>query len=251
MLNKTIQYLKKSWYQILRFITPAAYTAFFILGAQTKNIVVMLILMGSALLGGAFFCGWLCPFGFTQEVIGKLARLLKLPRLQLPAKVEKGLRFLRYILFAVSMTGVGFVMFLQSPYGSYMGAVNLNTSYVTTAAWVLLGAFLALSFFVDRPFCRYVCPEGARYGIVSMARIFTIKRDEAKCVSCGKCDNKCPAQINVSKTKAVRNGQCINCFECISACPVKGTLSYGWAFGSKQNKINNPETENTGTEESA
>lgn len=237
--------LNLKWYQIMRIILPLSYAAFIVLGLMGKNIAIMLTLMGTALFGGAYFCGWLCPFGFLQEWFAKLGRLLKLPHLRVAAKFEKWLRFSRYILFGLSTAGVGFTIFLLSPYGSFMGLLTQNVSYITSATWILLGAFLTLSLFVDRPFCRYFCSEGARYGIVSLGRIFTINRKEENCISCGKCNKKCPVQIEVSTKKHVRNAQCINCFECIAACPVDNTLSYGWAF-NKSRKIEekpNNETE--------
>ena len=232
-----LKLLKKiKWYRAVRAVLPVAYTALLLKGYVTKNIVIMLILMGATLLGGAWFCGWLCPFGFAQDWLGRLARVLRLPRLRIPAAIEKYFRFLRYILLALSFTGLALVLFMQTPYGSFMGLVDQNLSVITQGAWILLGVFLALSLFVDRPFCRYFCPEGARYGVISLARVFTIKRDRNKCVSCGKCDKSCPMQIEISKQPEVRNAQCINCFECIAACPVKGTLSYGWAFSDKKKK---------------
>ncbi len=227
---------KMKWNRSLRgvrAVLPIAYTALLLNGLVTKNIVIMLVLMGSTLLGGAWFCGWLCPFGFAQDWTARVARFLRIPRLRIPVGIEKYFRFLRYVLLALSFTGLAFVLFVQTPYGSAMGLVDRNLSFVTQGAWILLGAFLFLSLFVDRPFCRYFCPEGARYGLISLARVFTIKRDESKCVSCGSCDRRCPAQIEVSGSSEVRNAQCINCFECIAACPVKGTLSYGWAFSKK------------------
>ncbi len=223
------------WYQILRIIIPLVYAGLMILGIMSKSITIMMVLMGSALLGGAFYCGWFCPFGAVQEWLAKTARFLNIPRLRVPEKIEKWLRFTRYILLGLSIGGFAFVLFLLSPYGSFFGLMMSNVVYISTIAWILLGVFFILSLFIDRPFCRYFCSEGARYGIVSLARIFTIRRDEERCVSCKICDNSCPVQVSVSNKRNVRNSQCINCFECIAVCPVENTLSYGWAFSKKKN----------------
>jgi ferredoxin-type protein NapH len=114
-----------------------------------------------------------------------------------------------YFLLGLSFFGIAVVLIAQSPYASFMGIVDWNMSYITNTAWILLGILLGLSLFIDRPFCRYLCPEGARYGIISLARIFTITRDEEKCVSCKKCDKVCPSQIEVSQHPEVRNAQCV------------------------------------------
>lgn len=224
---------KIKWYRLLRGLLPLIYTVLLIQGYMTKSLVFMIILLGSTLLSGAWFCGWLCPFGFAQEWLGKLGRLFHIPRLRIPAKAVKWVNLTRYILFALSFLGIGVILLAQSPYGSFMGVVDWNLSFITKTAWILLASFLALSLTIDRPFCRYFCPEGARYGIFSLARVFTITRDEKKCISCKKCDAKCPSQIEVSRYLSVRNAQCINCMECIAACPVKGTLQFGWAFKKK------------------
>ncbi len=217
---------KIRWYQLVRPLLPAAYTALLTLGFMSKSLPYMIIILGTTVLGGAWFCGWLCPFGFAQEWLGKLGRALRIPRLRIPDKADRWLRLTRYILLGLSFAGFSVILLAQSPYGSFMGVINLNTSFITQTAWILLASFMTASLIIDRPFCRYFCPEGARYGILSLTRIFTITRNEKACVSCGKCDKICPSQIPVSSYRHVRSAQCINCMECIAACPVKGTLQF-------------------------
>lgn len=87
-----------------------------------------------------------------------------------------------------------------------------------------------LSFFVDRPFCNYLCTEGARYGILGKLRLFSIKRENSSCVNCQKCNKVCPMNIEVSKSEVVQDPQCISCLNCIESCPVKNTLKVGSVF---------------------
>ena len=220
-------------YKAAKFFLPIVYTLVLISGITGRSFAVIAALMGSALIAGAFFCGWLCPFGFVQEMLGKLGRKLKLPHLKIPADVEKWLRFSRYILLGLTFTGLGLILFIAGPYGTFMGVISMTVSRITIAAWILFSTVLASSVFIDRPFCRYACTEGAQYGIAGMARIFTVKRNTDNCFNCGACDRKCPVQIKISDKKNIRNVQCINCFECIKACPSEGALTYGNIF-SKQ-----------------
>ena len=95
------------------------------------------------------------------------------------------------------------------------------------SAFAIMGGFLVIYLFFESPFSNYDCSEGIKFGVASLTRLFTIKRNAATCVNCQRCNQACPMNIQVSAGKSVRNAQCINCFSCIAACPSNGTLSYG------------------------
>lgn len=227
---------KITWYQILRLIFQAVYLAATFFALIGRNFTVAISLMAIALVSGAWFCGWLCPFGMIQEWLGRLGNRLFGRKFRVPQQVEKYLRYLRYILLAAGMAGLLFLGFLSSPYNTALGLISGTAQTITLTAWLLLGLFLAASLVIDRPFCRYFCTEGARYGVLSLARMFTIRRDEQSCISCDACDRACPSQIKIASKRQVRDAQCINCMECISACPRPGTLSFGFAFTGKKDK---------------
>ncbi|MBN2625601.1 MAG: 4Fe-4S binding protein [Spirochaetales bacterium] len=233
--------MKTRWYGIARKITPLFFGGLLFFGILYQNYIMIMALMASSLLFGAFHCGWICPFGYLQEMLGLLGRKLRLPLITVPGKIDRFLRFFRYILMALSFLGLGIVYFLNTPFTATMGFLSGSAGAVTGGIGALWGSFLVLSLFTERAFCRYICAEGARHGILSMARIVTIKRDGDSCIDCGACDRACPMGITVSAVKQVRNGQCINCFECLQACPMNKkskTLSYGWAFGKPPKKLN-------------
>ena len=96
--------------------------------------------------------------------------------------------------------------------------------------WGIIIFYGILSFFVDRPFCNYLCTEGARYGLLGRLRLFSIKRNESSCINCKKCDRICPMNIEVSKENVVQDSQCISCFNCIESCPQKDTLKIKKVF---------------------
>lgn len=107
---------------------------------------------------------------------------------------------------------------------------------ISISAIVIMCIFVFLAIFFDRPFCNYFCYEGAKYGLMSYFRVFTIKRDESKCVNCKKCDTVCPMNIEVSKCINLSSLQCINCFQCVANCPIQGTLNFGKIHLSKNRK---------------
>jgi len=78
-------------------------------------------------------------------------------------------------------------------------------------------AVLLLSLFYDRFFCKYLCPAGALYGIITKISPFKVKRNP--CIDCGKCTKNCPMNIDVAKSTTVKSAECIDCGTCINVCP--------------------------------
>ncbi len=51
--------------------------------------------------GRATFCGWLCPFGALQELVARIAKLLRVPRLRLRTALDARLKAIKYVLLAI------------------------------------------------------------------------------------------------------------------------------------------------------
>lgn len=215
-------------YQWVRLGTQVAFAAATVFALVRMDFVLLLVFLAAAALTGAWFCGWLCPLGTTQEWLGRLGKRLIGRRLRLPRRVERFAAWFRYVLLGLSLAGIGWLAVASAPYQTFTGLLAGHTAYVSVLSWVLLGAFLALSLLVDRPFCRYFCVEGAQHGAASMLRLFTIRRDAGACTVCRACDRACPSQIAVSRASHVRSPQCLNCLECMSACPRRGALRFGF-----------------------
>jgi len=92
----------------------------------------------------------------------------------------------------------------------------------------VLGLTLIGSLFIERPWCKYLCPLGALLGIFNLFRIVKLKRNENTCINCKACDRVCPMNINVSTSKVVSDHQCISCLLCTDemACPVSNSLNF-------------------------
>ena len=137
------------------------------------------------------------------------------------------LRYLRYVVLAVVIYQTAIAAKLVfAEVDPYYALFNFFTGEVAwTAILVLLGV-MVLSLLVERPWCKYLCPYGALLGLFNLIRVFPVRRHEATCIDCKKCDAACPMQIKVSTGKAVRDHQCISCHECLSgvACPVENTV---------------------------
>ena len=195
-------------------------------------VVGFLMIVGA--LGGRFICGWLCPFGLVQDLLYKIPFVKKLRRL--PG--ERFLKLLRYVLlvgfvillplFAVDAFGQGSPWFCKyvCPSGTLMGGIPLltmNEQLRSAAGWLfawkgfLLLALVLLSILVYRPFCRYLCPLGAVYGLCNPISLYRFKIDEEKCTRCKACQRACGLDIPVyDKPNSV---DCIRCGKCKAVCP--------------------------------
>ena len=204
----------------------------FVKKIHESSLVLMLIVFASAILMGPLFCGWICPFGTFQEFVGRIGRRLfprKFNRF-IPAKFDRYLRFLRYILLiqVLYMTArSGEILF--AGIDPYYALFQFWTGEVAISALIVLGVVMTLSLFVERPFCKYACPYGAVLGIFNLFRIIPLKRNSKSCIHCKKCDKTCPMNITVSTGDSIRNHQCISCYQCTSSggvCPVPSTVEF-------------------------
>ena len=92
-------------------------------------------------------------------------------------------------------------------------------------AFAFLAAILVSAFFLGRTFCKYLCPAGAWYALLSKLSPNRVLRNEGSCIGCGLCSKACPMNIDVAHSKKVKSAECIGCRECVNACPQKGALS--------------------------
>jgi len=180
---------------------------------------------------GPVICGWVCPFGSFQEWTTRLVRKITGKKLlfHIPEKIDKYLRFTRYIvlLLVVYVTATTAKLAFQT-YDPYFALFNFWSAEVSWIALSILGITILLSFFIERPWCKYACPYGALLGVFNLVRIFKIKRAPSTCISCKACDRACPMNIQVATGTTVNDHQCISCLSCTSedACPIPDTVEF-------------------------
>lgn len=182
------------------------------------NSLNWLIFIGLILLVGPAFCGWICPFGFIQDLMSSIRRRLNIKNITI--QYHHYLKYMRYILYILLLANVSFIIFnvlTYDPRIAFQQLLTMNTLSIVTLVIFIL--FLTLSLFVDRFFCKYLCVEGAKHSILSVARVFKIHRTDA-CIECKKCDHACPMGIQVTKSTSVNALECISCLSCIESCSV-------------------------------
>ena len=208
------------------------------------------------LLVGRFICGWLCLFGLIQELLYKIP----LPKLKVPKKIDRVLRYLKYAVLLIlvfllpffwrSELGVGEPFFCKylCPVGTLEGGVPLvllqeqlksAAGFLFRWKFALMALVLLSSVYIHRPFCKYLCPLGAFYALFQKVSVLRLKLDKEKCVSCGKCEKICPMGVTV--TRDLNSAECIRCGACVRACPA-GALRFG--SGAKKPGLNKNEKMN-------
>lgn len=205
------------------------------------------ILLAAVLISFLFrksFCSWICPFGFLEELLVRLAVRVLPKKLKMPRWLDIILRSLKYVLLGFFIGGVFWGMsaeaassFLNLPYNKVVDIEMLKFFLNISVTGAAVFAFLIImSILFDHFWCRYLCPYGALLGLVGWFSPCKIERREELCVSCQACDKSCPGHLQVSKTRSVFSPECSGCLECIESCPVPGALEYNFAgrLGSKE-----------------
>lgn len=203
----------------------------FIQKIHQSSFTLMWLVLVLTLLFGPVFCGWICPFGTVEEFIGKIGRKIFKKKYNnfFPSVIDKPLRYLRYVilLLVVYNTAIsGKLLFAN--FDPYFALFNIWSSEVTRLSLLILGLILVGSLFVERPWCKYLCPFGALLGIFNFFRIVKLKRNEKTCINCKACDRVCPMNIDISTSKTITDPQCISCLLCTDEmdCPVSNSLNF-------------------------
>ncbi|MBO1114140.1 NosR/NirI family protein [Bordetella petrii] len=162
------------------------------------------------------FCGWLCPFGALQELSNRLARRLGLRQASVPHGVNQRLATLKYVIFLLLF---GFSLYDLALAERLAEVEPFKTSIILRFMrdWpfvVFAVALLAAGLFIERFFCRYLCPLGAALAIPARLRIFNWLRRYHECGNpCQRCGVECPVQA-IEPTGAINPNECIQCLHC-------------------------------------
>ncbi len=203
----------------------------FISKTFTSNIVLLAGIVILGILFARYFCGWICMFGGLQEYFALLGKKLTGKRYDIPSKIDKPLRYLKYaVLFVVLFLTWKAADLIIRPYDPFVAYAHLAGGLRSVwdefaIGFIILILSMAGSMFYDRVFCKYLCPLGAFLGLLSKVSLYRIKREDSTCTHCKRCDKLCPVNIDISTKPAITSAECINCLECVTDCPTnKNTL---------------------------
>jgi polyferredoxin len=179
------------------------------------------ILAVSAIIGRAM-CGWLCPFGFLQDLLARLGRARH--------RMPRAMGYLKYAILIVLGVILPYLTFTPwfcefCPQGALQGGIFQPLLYPELRDWIgnwwylkmgILAAFVVAAIFVRRPFCHSFCALGAIFSLCNRFSLLRMHYNRDKCTDCLWCVRACPAGID-PRTDLESNA-CISCMEC-AKCP--------------------------------
>jgi ferredoxin-type protein NapH len=181
----------------------------------------------SGVLTGRVFCGWTCPMGALQDLLG---RVPKLPALRLPrfGRADRWLKGLKYMVLALTVAAFyllnqRFAIPVRGNSNWSLDAIRVSWLTYDTASRVRVVVLIAgfvLGLALTRLWCRYLCPLGALLTLGNRISIFRLRRDPQKCVGCSKYPRECRTYTTPGTP------DCILCGDCIEGCGAQA-IGYG------------------------
>jgi NosR/NirI family transcriptional regulator, nitrous oxide reductase regulator len=188
----------------------------FYLAEPLMVIIAGYTLFSVLLIGRGVFCGWLCPFGALQELLGQLSRALGVPQWNPPAALEKRLWLGKYIAAAAVLV---LVMTQIDQSGATLEIEPFKTAITSkfTRAWpyvLYAGALLAIGLFSERAYCRFLCPLGGVLAFLDRLHLLNLLKRRPECGNpCHLCERSCPVRA-IERTGKIVTAECFQCLDC-------------------------------------
>jgi len=174
------------------------------------------VALGLLFWGRGVYCGWLCPFGALQELTNEIAQRLKVPQIQVPLKVQERLWVIKYTLF-VAILGLSFYSMEQALVVAEVEPFKTAMSMRFLRAWPFLlfvAVILFAGLFIERFYCRYLCPLGAALAIPAKLKLFDWLSRRPQCGrECRLCEQLCTVGA-IDAIGRINPNECVLCLRC-------------------------------------
>ena len=179
-------------------------------------IIWAAVAAGLLFWGRGPYCGWLCPFGALQELLNRVAKLAKIKQVVVPWAVHERIWTFKYLiflmLFGLSLYSLEWAERLAE-IEPFKTAIILK--FMREWPYVLFAvAVLIPGLFIERFYCRYLCPLGAALAIPGRIRMFSwLKRYKECGTPCQRCANECMVQA-IHPEGNINVNECLYCLHC-------------------------------------
>lgn len=166
--------------------------------------------------GRGAYCGWLCPFGALQELTNRIAKLCRIPQITLPWGLHERLWPVKYMIFLALF---GLSLYSLEVAEHYAEVEPFKTAIILKfqRAWPFVAfalALLGIGLFVERFYCRYLCPLGAALAIPARIRMFDWLKRYRECGNpCQRCAKECMVQA-IHPEGHINPNECLTCLHC-------------------------------------
>lgn len=208
-----------------------------------KGLALSLIIIIATLFFGRFFCSWVCPLGIINQAVSSFFNKMRPVDAFKMNSYRPVYRLKYYILAALLVLSIfgplqiglfgpiafitrSFAVSVFPAFNYWHGGLYLKQP-LFHGGMLLSLLFIAALFanrFLNRFWCRIICPSGALLGLLSFKPFLRIRRDVEKCTDCQKCLQHCHGGCDPHT--ALRVSECHLCMNCIEDCP-EGAVHYG------------------------
>jgi uncharacterized protein with FMN-binding domain len=200
----------------------------FNLAQSYPNVLELFTIIPLTIILGRFFCGWMCAFGTFNDIIYKISKHIFKVDFKVNSNVDAVIKYVKYLILLMLIFFVwtkGSTLFVTSNPWDAFGQITSFPQVISkyTVGFILLVLIGIGAAFIERFFCRYLCPLGAIFSITSRISIFKISKPNDKCGKCRICTNNCSMGIQLYKAQEQRGGECISCLRCVEVCPRRNT----------------------------
>jgi len=206
------------------------------------------------LVVGRMFCGWLCPFGFIQEMLYKIKIKKFYPR--------KAFSYSKYVILAgltlvvaywvgepwfcklcpVGTLEAGIPIILWNPSGdifTYGGSIISRVGFLFYTKLLILGGIVFTAILIHQPFCRYICPMGAIWSVFNKFSLFRLWVRKDTCAFFYECHQGCPMEVQVHNSP--NDLDCTRCLECTKWKCKSIKFKLAWAEDQTEQRHNHPQ----------
>lgn len=166
--------------------------------------------------GRGAFCGWLCPFGALQELTNKVARLLNVPQITLPWWLHERLWPVKYMIF-LGLLGLSVYSLSMAEHLAEIEPFKTAIVLKFMRGWpylLFVAVLLGIGLFIERFYCRYLCPLGAALAIPGKLAMFNWLERYRNCGDpCHKCAQDCMVQA-IDPKGNINPNECLHCLAC-------------------------------------
>ncbi|MDO9508638.1 MAG: 4Fe-4S binding protein [Thermovirgaceae bacterium] len=196
-------------------------------------MVLLFVLVAMTLLFGRVFCGWICPLGTLGEWTSRAGARLGIRKRELHVRVDAALRWLKYVVLVliIAATWKAGTLVWRS-YDPWVAWMHLSAGWdgFAESPWSFFSLFvlvIGLSLFIERFWCRYLCPLGAFLAPLQKIGLVKVRRSDEECIQCHRCGQVCPVRLDPEAKKVETSAECIACGRCVEACPEETALFFG------------------------